>query len=192
MHRTFLAPTVLVLAQLGCREATPTPSTTAAPAVASSPPVAAPAASPSLVKEGDPAPALVATASNGTPVDLAKLKGRHVVVYFYPKDDTPGCTKEACAFRDAWTKLEKANVTVIGVSVDDDASHKAFTEKHKLPFPLLADPDQKICKSFGVPVNNGYASRVSFLIGPDGKIKKVYPKVDPALHADQILADAGS
>jgi len=142
---------------------------------------------------GDPAPALVATASNGEKVDLAayKSQGKHVVVYFYPKDDTPGCTKEACAFRDAWEKLQKGNVQIIGVSVDDNESHKKFAEKHKLPFPLVADTDQKICKAFGVPVTAGYASRVTFLVGPDGKIKKVYPKVDPGVHANEILADAG-
>ncbi|GAC1580580.1 MAG: hypothetical protein NVS3B20_11400 [Polyangiales bacterium] len=143
------------------------------------------------LKEGDAAPILVATASNGTKVDLASLKGKSVVVYFYPKDDTPGCTKEACAFRDAWTKLAKSNVVVIGVSHDDEASHKAFAEKYKLPFPLVADTDFAISKRFGVPIiKDTYSSRVSFLIGTDGKIKKIYPKVDPAVHADQILADA--
>src|SRR5258708_6426147 len=96
---------------------------------------------------GDPAPALVATASNGTKIDLADLattKKNFVVVYFYPKDDTPGCTKEACAFRDAWTKLDKAKIAIIGISEDDDTSHKAFTEKFKLPFPLVADRDRPI------------------------------------------------
>lgn len=174
----------------GCRE-TPKPTTTASPSTTAPSQTASVSASSVDLKEGDQAPALVATASNGTKIDLAQLKGKHVVVFFYPKDDTPGCTKEACAFRDAWSKLEKGDVQVIGVSVDDDESHKKFAEKHKLPFPLIADPDKKICAAFGVPVNNGYASRVSFLIAPDGKIKKVYPKVDPAVHADEILAAAG-
>ncbi len=156
-----------------------------------SPPITTGPESKDLLKEGDPAPPLVATAANGANVDLAALKGKHVVVYFYPKDDTPGCTKEACAFRDAWSKLEKGNIQVIGVSVDDNESHKKFAAKHNLPFPLVADPDKKICKAFGVPVTMGFASRVSFLIGPDGKIKKVYPKVDPGVHANEILADAG-
>lgn len=160
-------------------------------APSSSPPITTGPESKDLLKAGDPAPPLVATAANGAKVDLAALAGKHVVVYFYPKDDTPGCTKEACAFRDAWSKLEKGNVQVIGVSVDDNESHKKFAEKHNLPFPLVADPDKKICKAFGVPVTMGFASRVTFLIGPDGKIKKVYPKVDPAVHASEILADAG-
>jgi peroxiredoxin Q/BCP len=172
--------------------ATPVASASAPP-VASSAPAATASAEAAMPKVGDPAPALVATASNGTKIDLAAIakSGKHVVVYFYPKDDTPGCTKEACAFRDAWTKLQKGNVQVIGISADDDASHKAFAEKHKLEFPLVADVDTSIAKRFGVPVKNGYESRVSFLIGPDGKIKKVYPKVDPAVHCDEILADAG-
>ncbi len=165
-------------------EPTPPPSATVAP-VASTPPeptVEGP-------KVGEAAPALVATASNGTKIDLAKLKGKHVVVYFYPKDDTPGCTKEACAFRDAWAKYQKDGVYVIGVSEDDDKSHQEFAKKHKLPFPLLADKDGKIAKAFGVPVKEGYAMRVTYLIGPDGKVKKVYPKVDPGVHSDEILAD---
>jgi thioredoxin-dependent peroxiredoxin len=144
------------------------------------------------LKAGDDTPALVATASNGTAIDLAAMKGKTVVVYFYPKDDTPGCTKEACAFRDAWKKLEDGQIVVIGVSEDSDESHKAFTEKYKLPLPLVADTDGSIAKRFGVPVENGHASRMSFLIGKDGKIKKVYPKVDPAIHCDEILTDAAS
>jgi peroxiredoxin Q/BCP len=140
---------------------------------------------------GDPAPSLVATAANGQKIDLAALKGKHVVVYFYPKDDTPGCTKEACAFRDAWATLEKASIVVIGVSHDDDASHQAFAEKHKLPFALIADTDSSIAKRYGVPeLKPGIYARVSYLIGPDGRVKKVYPKVDPGLHADEILEDA--
>ena len=187
----FLALVFVVAASLaGCREPGPSSASPAAQPGTSSVPVGAGSAV-GPIKEGEPAPALVATASNGTVVDLAKLRGRHVVVYFYPKDDTPGCTREACAFRDTWVRFEKANVTVIGVSVDDDASHKAFTEKHKLPFPLLADSNQAISKAFGVPVTSGYAARVTFLIGPDGVVKKVYPKVDPGVHAEQILADVG-
>jgi peroxiredoxin Q/BCP len=148
---------------------------------------------PPTLKPGDPAPALVATASNGTKIDLADIakKKKLALVYFYPKDDTPGCTKEACAFRDAWKKLDKAKIVVIGVSEDDDASHKAFAAKYKLPIPLLADVDGAIAKKFGVPVDQGYAHRMSFLVAPDGTIKKVYPKVDPAVHCDEVIADAG-
>lgn len=168
-------------------------SATAPPPVASVAPVASSATPPEPTvdgpKVGEAAPALVATASNGTKIDLAKLKGKHVVVYFYPKDDTPGCTKEACAFRDAWAKYQKDGVYVIGVSEDDDKSHQEFAKKHKLPFPLVADKDGKIAKTFGVPVKEGSAMRATYLIGPDGKVKKVYPKVDPGVHADEILAD---
>ncbi|GAC1529468.1 MAG: hypothetical protein NVS3B10_26080 [Polyangiales bacterium] len=177
-------------------EPTATSTTSAAAATETAAPTAAPppVAADASPKPGDAAPSLVATASNGAKIDLAALaaKGKVVVVYFYPKDDTPGCTKEACAFRDTWTKLEKANVIVIGVSEDDDKSHEAFRKKHKLPIPLLADVDGAIAKKFGVPVEGGYAHRVSVMIGKDGKVKKIYPQVDPAVHADQVLADAAS
>jgi len=174
----------------------PAPTAVAAPSASPSPAITATAsATPSVAAAvpavGDPAPQIVATASNGQKIDLTAMKGKHVVVYFYPKDDTPGCTKEACAFRDAWAKLEKASIVVVGVSHDDDASHKAFAEKHKLPFALVADNDGSIAKRFAVPeIKPGIYSRVSYLVGPDGKIKKIYPKVDPGLHADEILEDA--
>ncbi len=164
-----------------------TPSASVAPVASSAAPAEPAVEGP---KVGEVAPPLVATASNGAKIDLAKLKGKLVVVYFYPKDDTPGCTQEACAFRDAWAKLQKHGVQVIGVSEDDDKSHQQFAKKHKLPFPLLADQDGKIAKAFGVPLADGHAMRVTYLIGPDGKVKKVYPKVDPAVHVDQVLADA--
>ena len=179
-----------LLVAVGCRESKPAepsntaPSVTASSTASASATTASTAAPASLLKIGDPAPSLPPK------LDLAAYKGKHVVIYFYPKDDTPGCTKEACGFRDAWSKLEKAKVQILGVSIDDDESHKKFVEKYKLPFPLIADTDQKICKAYGVSVTMGYASRVSYLIGPDGKIKKVYPKVDPGVHADEILADA--
>jgi peroxiredoxin Q/BCP len=158
------------------------------------PPAAPPpveAAPRGMLAVGDPAPPLVAVASNGAKVDLAAMRGKHVAVYFYPKDDTPGCTKQACAFRDAWSKLQSAGIEIVGVSVDDDESHRAFAEKYSLPFPLVADPDKKITQAFGVPLlGPGFASRVTYLVGPDGKIAKVYPNVDPAIHAEEILQDA--
>ena len=132
-----------------------------------------------------------ATAHDGTAIDLHAL-GKPTVVYFYPKDDTPGCTTEACAFRDVWSKYQEAGVMVVGVSTDDDASHKAFAEKHELPFPLIADTDERWAKAFGVSVKAGYAERVSFLLGADGKIIKVYPGVDPGVHAQEVLDDAAS
>lgn len=142
-----------------------------------------------LLQAGKSAPALTATAHDGTSIDLQEL-GKPVVVYFYPKDDTPGCTAEACAFRDIWTKYEAAGVTVIGVSTDDVDSHREFAHKHELPFPLVADTDQTWAKAFGVPLKAGYAERVSFLIGADSRIARVYPGVDPGVHAEQVLQHA--
>lgn len=143
-----------------------------------------------MLQAGMATPELSAVDQNGKTQSLAAERGKPVVVYFYPKDATPGCTKEACAFRDVWKKYEEARVQVFGVSADDQASHSRFALEHKLPFPLLADPDKKWIEAFGVSTTMGMASRVSFLIGPDGKIAKVYPNVDPGVHAEQVLGDA--
>ena len=145
-----------------------------------------------LLEPGTPAPAVTATAHTGEKIDLGKLKGKYVVLYFYPKDDTPGCTKEACDFRDNWKKLEKAGVVVFGVSTQDNTSHKAFADKYKLPFALLPDEDGAIAKKFHVPVSKGKARRITYLIGKDGKIKQVWPKVTPVGHAGEILAAVGA
>src|SRR5215471_14936554 len=107
------------------------------------------------VTVGKAPPDFSATAHDGTRLHLAELNGKPVVVYFYPKDETPGCTKEACAFRDAWDGLAKKGVVLIGVSTDDAASHKAFAEHHKLPFHLVSDPNGDLAKAFGVPMNQG-------------------------------------
>lgn len=139
---------------------------------------------------GDPAPTLQKTAHDGTAIDLANLGGQPAVIYFYPKDGTPGCTKEACAFRDVWTKYEEAGVLLVGVSTDSDASHREFAAEHELPFPLIADEDQTWAKAFGVGTTLGMVARDTFLIGKDGKIAKVYRGVDPGVHAEQVLADA--
>lgn len=143
-----------------------------------------------LLPIGSDAPALSAVDQNGKEHRLADEKGRPVVVYFYPKDGTPGCTAEACAFRDAWDKFTTANVQVFGVSTDDAKSHEEFAKEQKLPFPILADPDEKWLRAFGVPSRLGMASRVSFLIDAKGKVAKVYPNVDPGIHADEVLKDA--
>jgi len=145
-----------------------------------------------LLPVGSPAPDLFAADQNGAIQRLADQRGRALVVYFYPKDGTPGCTEEACAFRDAWDRFKRANVVVFGVSTDDRESHEAFSKEHQLPFPLLSDPDGTWLQAFGVPTKGGMASRVTFLIDPDGKVAKVYPDVDPALHADQVLKDAAA
>lgn len=140
--------------------------------------------------EGAQAPALTAQAHDGTAVDLSKLGGRPTVVFFYPKDGTPGCTKEACAFRDVWSDYESAGVGIVGVSADSTDSHKSFAAEHELPFPLVADEDGTWAKAFGVDTTLGMTSRESFLIGPQGHIAKVYPGVDPGVHAAEVLADA--
>jgi thioredoxin-dependent peroxiredoxin len=181
--RTLLASGLLALglaAAQNSRAADPAPAAPGAPAAA---PVEA-----ALLPVGSPAPDFTTTAHTGQKVELSKLKGKPVVLYFYPKDDTPGCTKEACDFRDAWTKLEKAGVVVFGVSTQDNTTHKAFAEKYKLPFALLPDEKGEIAKKFGVPVVDGKARRITYLIGKDGKVKHVWPKVTPVGHASEILA----
>ena len=145
---------------------------------------------PEMLKPGVLAPELHAIDQNGQSRTLASERGHPVVVYFYPKDATPGCTKEACAFRDVWERFKAAGVQVFGVSADDRKSHEKFAIDQKLPFPLLADPDHVWIDGFGVPTRLGMPTRVSFLIGPDGKIAKVYPNVDPGVHATEVLADA--
>jgi peroxiredoxin Q/BCP len=155
-----------------------------APAFAQQPPPA-----PDLLPVGAPAPAFTAVAHDGQKVDLAKLKGKYVALYFYPKDDTSGCTKEACDIRDSWSKLQKTGVLVFGVSEQDNASHKMFAEKYKLPFPLLPDEKGEIAAKYRVPVVDGKARRITYLIDKDGKIKHVWPKVTPVGHAGEILAE---
>lgn len=137
-------------------------------------------------------PELSAVDQHGKTRKLSEERGHPTVVYFYPKDGTPGCTKEACAFRDTWDRFQKAGVQVLGVSSDDQKSHEQFAKEEKLPFPILADPDLTWAKAFGVPIRLGMTSRVSFLLDAEGKVKKVYPDVDPALHADQVLGDASA
>ena len=127
--------------------------------------------------------------AKGTSFKLSAQKGRFAIVYFYPKDDTPGCTKEACAFRDAFDKFVAAGVTIFGVSRDPEPSHKAFMQKYTLPFPLVADPSGAVQKAYRVPSTIwGASKRVSFLVGTDGKIARVYPDVDPGVHAKELLA----
>jgi thioredoxin-dependent peroxiredoxin len=149
------------------------------------------AAAPAELKEGDDAPPVTLTLQDGKQVALSSLKGQQVAVYFYPKDDTPGCTVEAQGIRDSWDELQKAKVHVYGVSLQDASSHQAFIEKHKLPFDLVVDSDQSVTKAFGVPINGDKASRQTFLIGADGKIKKVWRNVNPQEHAKQLLEAAG-
>jgi peroxiredoxin Q/BCP len=120
------------------------------------------------------------------------LKGTKTVLYFYPKDDTPGCTKEACAFRDRMHDYEGANIKVYGVSLDSAESHRQFRKKHNLNFPLLTDEGGRAAEALGILGNRGYANRVTFLLAPDGEIAKAYPEVSPETHADGILEDAAT
>ncbi|HXJ18815.1 MAG TPA: peroxiredoxin [Polyangia bacterium] len=143
-----------------------------------------------LLTVGKPAPEVFGVDPNGKLVKLSEQKGKFAVVYFYPKDETVGCTKEACAFRDSFDKFLKAGVTIFAVSRDSETSHKGFREKYKLPFPMVADTDGSLQKAYGVPTmlpGTSLASRVTFLVGPDGKIARVWPKVDPVVNAREVL-----
>ena len=150
------------------------------------------------LKPGSKAPSFHAVAVGGpyetpTSVSLGDFKGETVVLYFYPKDDTPGCTKQACALRDGWSGIS-AKAKVFGVSIDSVKSHEKFIRKHDLPFPLLSDEDHRIVEAYGVWVEkNMYGKtymgteRSTFIIGPDGKIKAVLPKVKPDEHLGQVM-----
>lgn len=141
-----------------------------------------------LLREGAEAPDFLAMDQNGEMRQLRALnQDRAVVLFFYPRDGTPGCTREACAFRDAWDRLQATGAIVVGVSTDDVASHRAFAEEHNLPFPLLADPDGDVLRLYGVPTTLGMAARVTYVIDREGKIAHVFPDVDPAVHADEVL-----
>jgi peroxiredoxin Q/BCP len=147
------------------------------------------------LKEGDQAPAFTVNTNGGGNLSLADYKGQHVILYFYPRDDTPGCTKEACAFRDHFAEFKKKGAVVFGVSPDPVKSHDKFVAKFQLPFALLADEDKQIVEAYGVWGQKSFMGRkylgvhrVTFLIGPDGRIKKIWPKVKPEEHAEEVLA----
>lgn len=144
---------------------------------------------------GDLAPAFTAMTNGGGKISLADFQGKNVILYFYPKDNTSGCTKEACAFRDHFAEFKKRGAVVLGVSTDSAKSHDKFVEKFHLPFTLLADDDKKIVTAYGVWGEKSFMGRkymgtyrVTFLIGPDGRIKKIWPKVKPEEHVDEVLA----
>ena len=144
-----------------------------------------------LLPVGSPAPDLVGEDAAGKAVKLSEQKGKMAVVYFYPKDGTPGCTKQACAFRDAFTRLADAGVVVFGVSRDSAESHRAFRKEHNLPFPMVADESGDLSKAYGVPTKFVILSaRVTFLIDAQGKVAQVWPDVDPAIDAERVLAAA--
>jgi thioredoxin-dependent peroxiredoxin len=147
-----------------------------------------------MLEEGQPAPAFTLADQNGKKVTLAKLKGSPVVLYFYPKDDTPGCTKEACGFRDAFADYKKAGAVILGISPDDSQSHAKFVNKFNLPFTLLADLEHRVCEAYGVwKEKNMYGKkymgveRTTFVIDRQGVVRKVFPKVKVDGHSAAVL-----
>lgn len=148
-----------------------------------------------MLQVGDPAPDFTLSDAEDTPVSLADYRGQRVVLYFYPKDNTPGCTKEACGFRDAASEFEVTNTVVLGVSPDGVPSHRKFRDKYDLPFRLLSDPESTVATAYGSYGLKQFMGRESmgvmrqtFVIGPDGRIEQIYRKVKPEAHAQQILA----
>jgi peroxiredoxin Q/BCP len=149
----------------------------------------------SNLKEGDPAPPISLDTDSGEHFDLNSLTGKNIVLYFYPKADTPGCTKEACEFRDTLKKFSKANTVIVGVSPDATKAQAKFRDKFDLPFTLLADVDHKAAEDYGVWKEKSMygkkymgVERTTFIIGPDGRIKKIFPKVKVEGHAEEVLA----
>jgi peroxiredoxin Q/BCP len=147
-----------------------------------------------MLEVGNRAPAFSLLSDKGEKVSLKDFKGQTVILYFYPKDLTPGCTQEACDFRDSMSALKKAKAIVLGVSKDPIKSHEKFKAKHELNFPLLADEDGKVCEAYGVWKEKSLygrkymgIERSTFVIGPDGKIAKIFPKVKVAGHAEAVL-----
>jgi thioredoxin-dependent peroxiredoxin len=152
-----------------------------------------------VIEEGKPAPDFELPSDNGETIKLSSLRGKPVVLYFYPKDDTPGCTAQACGIRDAYGEFERAGAVVLGISPDDEASHGKFKSKYDLPFTLLADTDHGVADAYGVWGEKKYmgrsymgVNRSTFVIGPDGTVTKVMRNVKPATHADDVLAALGS
>ena len=147
-----------------------------------------------MIKEGEAAPDFEARDAEGNEVKLSDLRGQKVALYFYPKDDTPGCTKEACSLRDGHSELTRRGIKVIGVSTDDEKSHRKFAEKYSLPFTLLADTDHKVADAYGVYGEKKFmgktymgVSRKTFLIDEQGRVRKVFDKVNVDEHADEVL-----
>ncbi len=152
-----------------------------------------------MVREGEQAPDFTLESDTGEQVSLAGLRGKPVVLYFYPKDDTPGCTAQACGIRDAYEAFETAGAVVLGVSPDSVKRHVKFKEKYDLPFTLLADPEHELAERYGVWGEKKYMGktylgiqRTTFVIGADGVVSKVFESVKPLTHADDVLAALGS
>jgi len=148
-----------------------------------------------VIEEGKPAPDFELSSDAGETIRLSELRGKPVVLYFYPKDDTPGCTAQACGIRDAYGEFQREGAVVLGVSPDDERSHGKFRDKYGLPFPLLADTDHQVAEQYGVWGEKKYRGRTylgvkrwTFVIDENGDVKKVFPDVKPAEHADNVLA----
>ena len=148
------------------------------------------------LREKDIAPKFNLLADDDKEYSLASFKGNKVLIYFYPRDNTPGCTTEACSLRDNFKEMKKLGLIVLGISTDDNKSHKKFKEKYKLPFLLLSDVEHKVCESYGVWTNKKFmgreymgVQRTSFLIDEKGKIEKIYEEVKPAEHASEVISD---
>lgn len=141
-----------------------------------------------LLPVGVVAPEVIGEAANGTADRLTAHRGHPAIVYFYPKDGTPGCTKEACAFRDAFARYQRLQVAIFGVSGDSSEVHAEFRQSHGLPFSLVADQSGTIAKAYGVSSPLGMSARVTFLIDAHGRVAHVWPEVDPAVHANEVLA----
>lgn len=151
-----------------------------------------------MLKEGDAAPDFTSRDANGDEVKLSDFRGQRVVLYFYPKDDTPGCTKQACSLRDGYAKLALNKIKVLGVSLDDEKSHRRFAEKYSLPFTLLADTDHAVADSYGVYGEKQFmgkkymgVSRKTFLIDGEGRIARILDKPNVEQHADEVLQAFG-
>ncbi len=148
-----------------------------------------------MVEEGKPAPDFELKSDSGESVTLSGLRGKQIVLYFYPRDDTPGCTTQACGIRDVYGEFEREGAVVLGVSPDDERSHVKFKEKFGLPFTLLADEEHKVAEEYGVWAEKKYmgktywgVNRSTFVIGEDGNVKRVMHRVNAATHADDVLA----
>jgi len=148
-----------------------------------------------VVAEGQPAPDFTLRDENGEPVTLSELRGKPVVLYFYPADDTSGCTKQACGIRDSYGEFERAGAVVLGVSPDDEDSHTKFKAKYSLPFTLLVDADHRVAEAYGAwgdKTRNGVTTqgliRSTWVIAPDGTVAKAMPNVKPETHTDEVLA----
>jgi peroxiredoxin Q/BCP len=148
-----------------------------------------------MLEAGAQAPDFELVDHQGQRIRLRDLRGKRVVLYFYPRDGTPGCTREACSFRDVYAKLQKAGVVVLGVSPDPPESHARFRERHRLPFPLLSDPEGKVAQAYGAWAQKTLygrkrwgVARTTFLVGPDGRVERVWRRVKPDGHGEEVLA----